>query len=132
MSRIIDLSISVPVDVNKAIEQSIGNRATFFKMLEKLESMTLLPNLKEISNAYDTSDYLTIKNKAHNLKGASGYIGAGPIHYCCYFIQDHFNNENYESQLAYYPCLIEAVLDYLHYSRKIIAENKGKCNYAKG
>jgi HPt (histidine-containing phosphotransfer) domain-containing protein len=55
-------------------------------MLKKLEDMCLIPNLQEIAIAVDAEDFLAIKQKAHSLKGASGYIAAGPVHYCCYFI----------------------------------------------
>jgi HPt (histidine-containing phosphotransfer) domain-containing protein len=58
----------------------------FFKMLKKLEGMSLIPNLREIAIAVDAADFSAIKQKAHSLKGASGYIAAGPVHYCCYFI----------------------------------------------
>lgn len=54
MSKVIDVSIQLPIDVNKAIEQSSGQRNLFFKMLEKLEAMSLLPNLKEIAAAVDS------------------------------------------------------------------------------
>ena len=36
--------------------------------------------------AVDARDNAAIKGKAHSLKGASGYIAAGPVYYCCYFI----------------------------------------------
>ena len=60
------------------------------------------------------------------LKGASGYVAAGPVHYCCYQIQDNYNQSNYDKMLAYYPSLVEAALDFKVYSRKIIAEHKCK------
>ena len=60
------------------------------------------------------------------LKGASGYVAAGPVHYCCYFIQDNYNKQNYEGMMVYYPALVESALDFRLFSRKIIAEFKGK------
>ena len=86
MARVIDVSIALPIDVPKAIEQSSGRKDVFIKMLEKLEDMALIPNLKEIAAAVEAKDYLALKNKAHMLKGASGYVAAGPVHYSCYFI----------------------------------------------
>lgn len=126
MSKVIDVSIAHPIDVAKAIEQSSGQKSLFFKMLEKLEQMALHPNLKELAAQVEKGDYLQMKNKAHMLKGASGYVAAGPVHYCCYQIQDNYNQSNYDKMLAYYPSLVEAALDFKVYSRKIIAEHKGK------
>lgn len=48
--------------------------------------MSLMPIMTQIAEDYDKSDYQKLKNDAHSLKGASGYIGAGQIHYACYFI----------------------------------------------
>lgn len=125
MSKLIDVSIAYPIDVTKAIEQFSGQREMFFKMLKKLEGMSLLPNLREIALAVDAKDYSAIKHKAHSLKGASGYIAAGPVHYCCYFIQDNYNNENFDAMMAYYPALVESSIEYIRYSRKIVAEFEG-------
>ena len=125
MSKVIDVSIACPIDVTKAIEQFSGQKEMFFKMLKKLEGMSLIPNLREIALAVDAKDYSAIKQKAHSLKGASGYIAAGPVHYCCYFIQDNYNSDNFEAMMAYYPALVESSIEYIRYSRKIVAEFEG-------
>ena len=127
MSKVIDVSIACPIDVTKAIEQFSGQREMFFKMLKKLEGLSLLPNLREIALAVDAKprNYTAIKEKAHSLKGASGYIAAGPVHYCCYFIQDNYNSENFDAMMAYYPALVESSIEYIRYSRKIVAEFEG-------
>ena len=122
MSKIIDVSIANPIDLTKAIEQFSGQREMCFKMLKNLEAMSLLPNLREIALAVDKKDYSAIKSKAHSLKGASGYIAAGPVHYCCYFIQDNYNSENFDAMMAYYPALVESSIDFIRFSRNIVAE----------
>ena len=108
MYRVIDLSTKHPIDIDKAIAQLGGERQIFYSMLGKFESMSLLSSLEELRDAVNERDYAKIKCKAHSLKGASGYIGAGAIHYSCYHMQEKFMNEQYEMMLLYYPTLIEA------------------------
>lgn len=62
----------------------------FYMMLSKFEEMSLLKCMEDIARDIDKGDYQEYKNDAHSLKGASGYIGAGHIHYACYFIQENF------------------------------------------
>ena len=59
-------------------------------MLAKFEPMSLISTLEELRDAVNDKDYTKIKNKAHSLKGASGYVGAGGIHYTCYQIQENY------------------------------------------
>ena len=66
-----------------------------------------------------------MKQIAHSLKGASSYIYAEPVHYCCYFIQENYNSNNFGAMMAYYPALVESSIDYIRYSRKIVAEFEG-------
>jgi HPt (histidine-containing phosphotransfer) domain-containing protein len=42
--------------------------------------------MKDIVKEYENKNYLEMKNLAHSLKGASGYIGASRLYYMCYFI----------------------------------------------
>jgi len=52
--------------------------------------MTLTDHMKKIVEPYDNKNHEEVKDLAHGLKGASGYIGAGRLHYVCYFIQENF------------------------------------------
>jgi HPt (histidine-containing phosphotransfer) domain-containing protein len=81
-------------------------------MLGKLEDMTITSMMSQLATAYHNRNYQEIKEHAHSLKGASAYIGAGRIHYACYFIQEHFTFERWDLQMAYYPTLIEAVVEF--------------------
>ncbi len=84
--------------------------------------------MKELVQAIEKEDYGLIKAKAHSIKGSSGYIGAGIIYYCCYQMQDLFVQEKKKEMLAYYPTLVEAIIEFRIYSRKLIAEFKSKLN----
>jgi HPt (histidine-containing phosphotransfer) domain-containing protein len=55
-------------------------------MLGNLEGMTLNPTMKNIIVPFEQKNFQEMKDLAHSLKGASGYIGASRLHYVCYFI----------------------------------------------
>ena len=82
--------------------------------------------MKDLVAAFDKEDFALIKAKAHSIKGSSGYIGAGIIYYCCYQIQDLFVQEKKKEMLAYYPTLVESIIEFRIHSRKLIAEFKSK------
>lgn len=86
MKNLVELKIDTPIDLKKAVETLGGQKSIFFKMIDKIESSTLNPNLKDLATAYDKKDYPQMKNKAHALKGATGYVGASRVHYCCWRI----------------------------------------------
>ena len=71
---------------------------------------------------YENGNYKEMMKRAHNIKGSSGYIGAGSIHFACYFIQEHFANEKIDLMCKYYPTLVEAAIEFKIHSRKIIAD----------
>ena len=125
-ARDINLNISSTFDVDKALENFGGEMSLFISSLSKLEDMTLEKNLGEIATAYDNKDYKKIKDVAHQLKGAVGYVGASRLYYQLYFIQFHFLSEDYQLQMAYYPGLIEAALQYKVDSRILLAEKTNK------
>ena len=87
--------------------------------------MTLNEHMKNIVEPYDNLKYQEVKNLAHGLKGASGYIGAGRLHYVCYFIQENFVYGNLEKEMEFYPSLVEAAIEFKTHSRMLIEKNKG-------
>lgn len=86
MCRVINLSTKFPIDTSSAISALGGEASIYYNMLGKFEPMSLLVTLEELADAMNEQDFTKIKNKAHSLKGASGYIGAAGIHYSCYHI----------------------------------------------
>lgn len=62
----------------------------YYMMLARFEDMSLIKGMKDIAKHVEELDYLNVKEVAHSIKGASGYVGAGPLHFACYFIQEHF------------------------------------------
>ena len=46
------------------------------------------------AQAVNNNDMNALSSAAHSLKGASGYVGAGRVHYAAYFIREALLNEN--------------------------------------
>ena len=73
------LDLSTPIDHTKAIENLGGDPVMYFMLLEQLEKMSLIKDIKEVSEAVDRKDFEAMKNSAHSLKSAAGYVGAGRL-----------------------------------------------------
>jgi len=84
--KVTDMDISTPIDVDTAVQGLGGDPQIFYMMLGNLESLVLNKTMKEIIPQYEQRNYKEIKDLAHSLKGASGYVGASHLHYACYFI----------------------------------------------
>ena len=81
-----DLDINLPIDLDTPVRMLGGNHQLFLMMLGRLEVMSLNQNMKQIADAIRNNDWAEMKQGAHSLKGASGYVGASHIHYACYYI----------------------------------------------
>ena len=92
----------------------------YYRMLGKLEDPTIKQSMQEMVAHYENKDYGKIKELAHSLKGASGYIGASRVYYHCYFLQLHYVNGDYETMMKYYPGLVEAAVEFKVASRQLI------------
>ena len=81
-----NFDIDTPIDYLKA-KKGLGNSdRLYYNMLDTFEEMTLNSVLTNLALFVDAKDYKQIKEEAHKLKGASAYIGAGRIHYACYYM----------------------------------------------
>lgn len=103
----------------------MGGEATiFYKMLGRLETITLLPCLTHLKTAFDGKDTLQFSKKAHELKGSCGYVGAGRLYFACVQILQKHTSDELEAMLSLYPTLIEAAVEYRVHSRFLVAEHK--------
>ena len=83
----IEFDVSTPLDFNKALDKiSNKNKTIYYKFLIIFINDTLFKSLRELALALNQKNFLKIKLSAHNLKSSSGYVGAGLIHYDCYYI----------------------------------------------
>ena len=76
----------VCLQVDRLISSMGNKRGLYFKMLEKLENMSLIPGLNAMKEAVEKDDMACFKLKVHSLKGAASYVGANRLFYICYFI----------------------------------------------
>lgn len=81
--------------------------------------------MRQIADAIRENDWAEMKQGAHSLKGASGYVGASHIHYACYYIQEAYQNNQIPQMLARYPTLVEAAIEFKRFSRRILAQSNG-------
>ena len=93
-------------------------------MLRRLEVMTLNQCMNQVAEGVNLKDGAKIKNGVHMLKGATGYVGAGRLHYICYQIQNAFHNDDLQKMLDYYPLLVESCIEFKRFSRKYLASLK--------
>ena len=116
-----NLDIVEPIDVKTPVQSLGGNTKLYFAMLSRLEKMSLSSCLSQITEARNRQDWQAMKAAAHSLKGASGYVGAGKVHYACYYIQKAYNNNDFEGMMNYYPLAVEACLEYKRFARQYLA-----------
>ena len=95
-------------------------------MLKRLEVMSLTTCLRQVTDGVNERDWVKMKFGVHQLKGASGYVGAGRIHYMCFHIQRAFHQEDYDKMLELYPMLIEYSVEFKRFSRKYLADLKNQ------
>ena len=125
--KVVNLDISKPIDIETSIGNLNGNKKLYFNMLAKLEGVYINKCMEQIASSIASNDWIKIKMATRVLKGASGYIGASKIHYACFYILEASKGNDYERMLEYYPFLVEAVIEYKRYSRRVLANYK--CKY---
>lgn len=100
--RLVDLDVSEPMDFVTPVENLGGQKSLFITMLKRLEVMSLTMCMNQVAEGLNEKDWNKMKQGAHQLKGASGYVGAGRLHYVCYHIQNAFHFEDYQKMVDYY------------------------------
>ena len=120
------LDLSTPIDHRTAIDNLGGDSGMYFMLLDQLEQMSLLNDTKGVSEAFERNDFQAMKNSAHSLKSAAGYVGAGRLQDSCYWIQAHFADGDYEAMAKQYPVFIANVIEVRVYLRKLLAQHKGE------
>ena len=53
-------------------------------------------------------------------------IGAGRVHYACYYVQEAYAENDYSEMLKCYPLLVESVIELKRYMRRFLAELKAQ------
>ena len=96
------------INKEQAIDLMGGDEETFIEMVKQFEPMSIVPDFKGISEAWNKvdHDWKSIKRHCHSLKGASSYIGADRLNNAAKQCEDAANETNLQlfaqlySQLA--------------------------------
>lgn len=124
--RLIDLDVTEPIDFETPVKNLGGQHSLFVTMLKRLEVMSLNSCIEQVAVGLNSKDWQKMKQGSHQLKGASGYVGAGRVHYCCYHIQNAFQQQDFDKMVDYYPLLIESCIEFKRFSRQYLAKLKSK------
>ena len=116
---------TTPIDTKLGIS-FFGNEDNYYKLLEQYEGISLLNDLVTWAKAVEDKDYHEVKQRIHSIKGSSAYVGAGRVTETWYWMQFHYMEGNNEKMMELYPKLIESVVEFRVYYRKIWGERKGE------
>ena len=81
---------------------------------------SLFKSINDLTKALIQRNFLKFKSTAHNLKSSAGYIGAGNIHYDCYFIQKYFKTKDFKKMAERYNRLIEDSVEFMLFSHNFL------------
>ena len=82
----IDFDIKEPIDIKVAVEKLRGNKTLYFQILSKFEQISVNKNMETLANYVDKGDWEGMNMMCHMLKISSGTVGAGKMHYACFYI----------------------------------------------
>jgi hypothetical protein len=74
------------IDMETPAKVFDGNERLFYNMLARIEHMSLIPGIKEISQIFSDGDTKYMCIKTQSFRAACQYIGAYRIMYCCSFM----------------------------------------------
>ena len=61
----------------------------------------------------------------HSLKHSAGVIGAGKVHYACYYMCESYVVGEYQDIFKDYQLLVEAIIEFKRYLRRFLVEYRG-------
>lgn len=120
-----ELDKATPLDTKTAIG-FFGSADSYYGLLERYEEVSMINDLKGCAKAVNELDYKEVKERIHSMKGASAYAGASRVTDHCYWMQYHFEQGDNQKMMDLYPRLIESVVQFRVWHRKVIAERKGE------
>ena len=91
-------------------------------MLGRFEKTSLNECISQLKEGIENNDDEKLYQGYHTLKSASGYIGAGKVHFACYFIQEAQRLKDTEKLMFSYQLLLEICIEFRFYTKKFIAE----------
>ena len=124
--QVMSISTQQPIDIPKGMEAFDNNQEFYLSMLESFFVTALKDIMPKLKKHYENKDYNNFHLMAHSLKGSSGYVGAGRLHYQCSFIQDAYLKDDFETMISLYPALIESVIEFKFFATDYILKHNGK------
>ena len=98
--------------MHKALKNLGCSIQHYLYLMKSFTDNVLETYMTNMATDYEMEQYKEIMHGAYNIKGASGYIGAGKIYYACHFIRQGYELGQYDQIREYYPTLVEAVVEY--------------------
>lgn len=111
---------TTPLDHMMALQSMKDNKNLFYMFLNRFRTQTLITHLNQITLAMDSQNMSKLNQSCHALKASAGYIGAGLIHYDCYFMQDFYAKKDYNSMRQRYSRLIENSCEFISFSKEFM------------
>ena len=123
-----NFNLTDPIDLETGVK-SIGDEETFFSIMEGFDRMTLLETLNKMKDCVETRDFPKLRDAAHSLKGAAGYLAAGRVFKLCESIHKCIDIAYYDGAIHLYPYFIaECITLRLHIKLLICKKNSISIN----
>ena len=118
----LDFSVEFPIDQDKALEalKNKNKKSVYYQILERFRNTNVIATIDQLNVAINNNNHTKFKEAAQSFKGSSGTVGAGILHYNCYFIQDSFIKKELTFMRERYNRLVEDAIDFLIYSKELI------------
>ena len=124
--KVTNLDVNQTIDFSASIRKLNGQRKLLINMIKRLEDESLSHCMQMVTNGLNAKNWGLVKQGAHMLKGATGYVGAGRVHYACYQIQRAYNRGDFRKMESYYPLLLEYSIELKRFMRRYLTDLTSK------
>jgi HPt (histidine-containing phosphotransfer) domain-containing protein len=116
-------NLDEPIDLITG-STNVGGEDLFYLIMDEFEDMTLMKNLTNMKEDVENKDYKKLREEAHSLKGASGYLAAGRVHKLSEQIQKAIDTNDIAKAISLYPRLIEESIMLRIHIKKLLSKRK--------
>ena len=114
--------ITKPLDIKPPVKAIDGDTKKYFKMIACFEQMTLTPIMKDIAAHTNQHDWAELIQRIITLQSKTGLIGAGKVHYACYYMSEALVTRDFGEVAKCYQLLVESVIELKRYLRRFLCE----------
>ena len=131
-STLTQIDISVPIDLDFAMQFYDNNTESYLNMLEKLEMYMITPILlNDFAQAFESSSHEHMYTTAVHLKEQCIKLGASHLYYYCKQIEQFYKKDDFQTVLRLYPNLVESTIETKLYAKKILKKYKRSVEICK-